>query len=70
MKHAAFTILLLLSSCSLGPIHITHTYGEPPKVHVDTGIDGCAFRPRIGGIGGAHSDELNMVCKWDSTLLD
>ena len=48
-------VSILLSGCTV--IHIEHTYGEMPKVRIDTGLDDCKIKPKI------HS--VAFVCESD-----
>lgn len=47
-------ICLLNSSCAI--IHIEHTWGERPKIRIDTGLDDCKIRTRA-------LDTVSFVCK-------
>lgn len=57
-ERAAITILLLLllGSCSIGPIEVTHQEGELPKLHVETPSDACKVRGKL--------KEVKVACEW------
>ena len=57
-------ILLALatsSGCAFGPFTIEHTYGELPKLFVDTGIEACKLRPKLDN---NMTQEVRYKCKW------
>ena len=53
----AILSIVLIASCSFGPIHITHKKGELPKVKIDTPSDKCKVRVK-------NQKEAKMKCKW------
>ncbi len=59
MKYLVLSVFL--TGCAFGPVEITHTRGEVPKVYVNSGYDPCKFKTG----GGISVDELHYQCKWD-----
>lgn len=62
-------LTLLLSGCSVGPFHLTHEYGQMPKVDIDSGIDGCKIRPKIQP-GDLDFKRVDYTCKWKTDFLN
>ncbi len=53
-----FILIVLLSGCSIGPIHVTHKEGSLPKLRIDTGYEACKVRAKARG-------EANIECEWE-----